>query len=170
MGECEEAIARAFREAAAEGAFLLLDEVDGLLADRGSAVHGFEVSRVNELLSAMEAHPLPFAATTNLSERLDAASARRFTFKVTFDFLTPAKARALFRHVFDREPPAALDRLATLTPGDFALVARKARRLGTLGEAEHLVALLSGECEGRRREAAPIGFVAPGPARATLRR
>ena len=81
-GGSEQNIASTFAEACDRGAFLILDEADSLLAERSGAQRSYEVSQVNELLTWMESHPLPFACTTNLMERLDAASLRRFTFKI----------------------------------------------------------------------------------------
>ena len=42
------------------------------------------------MLTWMESHPLPFCCTTNLMDRLDPASLRRFTFNVKFDYLDPS--------------------------------------------------------------------------------
>jgi transitional endoplasmic reticulum ATPase len=79
LGESERAIAAAFEEALDLGAFLILDEADSLLRDRGAARHSWEITQVNELLTHMERHPCPFACTTNAPELLDAASSRRFS-------------------------------------------------------------------------------------------
>ena len=64
----EQAIAAAFEEAADLGAFLILDEADSLLRDRGAARHSWEITQVNEMLTWMERHPFPFACTTNAPE------------------------------------------------------------------------------------------------------
>ena len=82
VGETEQRIAAAFAEARDAGAFLVFDEADSLLADRRLAHHSWEVSQVNEMLTWMESHPLPFACTTNFGEHLDPATLRRFVFKV----------------------------------------------------------------------------------------
>ena len=78
------------------------------------------------MLTWMEQHALPFACTTNLPERLDRASLRRFLVKVRFDWLTQAQARLAFQRFFGLTAPAGLDGLRTLTPADFALVRRRA--------------------------------------------
>lgn len=57
------------------------------------AHHGWEVSQVNEMLTWMERHPLPFACTASLMHRLDPASLRRFTVKAALDFLRPRRRR-----------------------------------------------------------------------------
>jgi transitional endoplasmic reticulum ATPase len=64
----------------------------------------------------MESHPLPFACSTNLGERLDRASLRRFLVKVRFDWLTAAQARLAFRRFFGLSAPAGLEALRTLVP------------------------------------------------------
>jgi transitional endoplasmic reticulum ATPase len=56
---------------------------------------------------------------------LDAASLRRFTFKLKFDYMDTAQARRLFKGYFGMEAPAALDRNAMLVPGDFANVRKQ---------------------------------------------
>ena len=78
VGGTERNIAAAFAEARDTGAFLIFDEADSLLADRRFAHRSWEVSQVNEMLTWMESHPLPFACTTNFGEHLDAATLRRF--------------------------------------------------------------------------------------------
>ena len=130
VGGTEQRIAAAFAEAREAGAFLLFDEADSLLGERADAVRSWEVSQVNEMLTWMEQHPLPFACTTNLVERLDRASLRRFLVKVRFEWLTPAQARLAFRGFFGMAPPPGLDGLTTLTPADFALVRRRAAITG----------------------------------------
>ena len=157
VGETEHRIAGAFAEARDAGAFLVFDEVDSLLGDRSHAVRSWEVSQVNEMLTWMESHPLPFACTTNLLDRVDGASLRRFLVKVRFGWLDPAQARQAFRAFFEADPPGALDGLPTLTPADFALVRRRAAVLGG-ADASALVRLLAGECEGRVGARGVVGF------------
>lgn len=157
VGETEKAIAAAFADAKRQGALLFFDEVDSLLADRGGATRGWEVSQVNELLTWMEDHPLPFAAATNHAAKLDPASARRFVFKVGMRRLDEGRARRAFAHFFGRDAPAALDRLDGLTLGDFAVVARQARFLGTLDDAA-LLDRLRRERAARPAMPQTIGF------------
>ena len=57
---------------------------------------------------------------------------------MALDYLDPDRAGAAFRCYFGLEPPAGLRDLAALTPGDFALVRRKAEILDLLGEPESL--------------------------------
>jgi hypothetical protein len=130
LGESEKAIAAAFEEAADLGAFLILDEADSLLRDRGAARHSWEITQVNEMLTWMERHPFPFACTTNAPEMLDPATARRFLFKVRFLPMDERQIAAAFFKAFGIAAPRSILKLELLTPGDFAVVARKAEVLG----------------------------------------
>lgn len=130
IGESEQAIATAFEEAADLGAFLILDEADSLLRDRGVARHSWEITQVNEMLTWMERHPFPFACTTNAPEMLDPATARRFLFKVRFLPMAEGQIAAAFFKAFGIEAPRSILKLELLTPGDLAVVARKAEVLG----------------------------------------
>ena len=132
VGGTEHNIADAFAEARDTNAFLVFDEADSLLLERASAVRSWEISQVNEMLTWMEQHALPFACTTNLPDRLDRASLRRFLVKVRFDWLTQAQARLAFQRFFGTAAPAALDGLRTLTPADFSLVRRRAAVTGRI--------------------------------------
>ena len=127
VGETEQQIAAAFAEARAEGSILVFDEADSLLADRRGAVRSWEVSQVNEMLTWMESHPLPFACTTNFGENLDPATLRRFTFKIALDYLTPDQSQAAFRTYFALEAPPEVGDLTTLTPGRFCRSPPKSR-------------------------------------------
>jgi len=159
VGGTERNIADAFAEARETNAFLVFDEADSLLLDRADAVRSWEISQVNEMLTWMEQHALPFACTTNLLDRLDRASLRRFLVKIRFDWLTPAQAQSAFERFFSMTAPPRLDGLRTLTPADFALVRRRAAITSGDG-ADDLVRLLAAECEGRISGRAPVGFTA----------
>ena len=158
VGETEQQIADAFAEARDAGAFLVFDEADSLLADRRFAERSWEVSQVNEMLTWMESHPLPFACTTNFGDYLDPATLRRFTFKVALDYLAPEQAEAAFRAYFDMEPPAGLRDLAALTPGDFAVARRKAEIMGLLDDPAALAEMLRQECEAKPGRPQVVGF------------
>ena len=136
MASSEKAIAAAFEEAADLGAFLILDEADLLLRDRGAARHSWEITQVNEMLTWMERHPLPFACTTNAPEMLDPATARRFLFKVRFLPMDEGQIAAAFFRAFGVAAPGSILKLELLTPGDFAVVARKAEILGERDPAQ----------------------------------
>ena len=59
---------------------------------------------------------------------------------------------------FALPPTDGITDLAALTPGDFAVVLRKAEILGKLGEPESLAAMLRAECEAKPDRPRPIGF------------
>ena len=158
VGETERHIADAFAEARDTGSFLVFDEADSLLADRRLAERSWEVSQVNEMLTWMECHPLPFACTTNFGQHLDPATLRRFVFKVTLDYLAPAQIAAAFRSYFALTPPAGLANLVALTLGDFAAMRRKAEILGRLQDPGALATMLRAECDAKPDRPRTIGF------------
>ena len=158
VGETEQHIRQAFAEAKDAEAILVFDEADSLLGDRRFAQRSWEVSQVNEMLTWMESHPLPFACTTNFGERLDAATLRRFTFKIRLGYLSAAQAERAFRGFFRLEPPAGLKRLDWLTPADFAVVQRRAEVLACGDDAEALARMLGEECAAKPGLAAKPGF------------
>jgi len=169
VGESEKRIAGMFREAAQEGAVLLLDEADSFLRDRRLAAHSWEVTQVNELLQQMESFAGVFICTTNLMQEVDAAALRRFTFKIRFDALSSDQRRAMFAtEVMDIPAEAlpadicrALERLQALTPGDFATVQRQERMLGERYSPEHFLAQLLREHAAKAGEQRPgMGFLA----------
>ena len=158
VGGTEQHIRQAFAEAKDAEAILVFDEADSLLGDRRYAARPWEVSQVNEMLTWMESHPLPFACTTNFGERLDAATLRRFTFKITLDFLRVEQAERAFRGHFGLEPPAELRRLDRLTPADFAVVRRRAEVMGCGDDAHALAQMLGEECAAKPGPAGRPGF------------
>ena len=158
VGETERNIADAFNEARDTEAFLVFDEADSLLADRRGAQRNWEISQVNEMLTWMESHPLPFACTTNFGENLDSASLRRFVFKATLGYLKPEATVRAFELYFGLEPPVSLAALGILTPGDFDVVCREAEILGQLDDADALTVMLRKECEAKPGRASMIGF------------
>lgn len=162
VGNTEKQIAETFEDARTAGAFLCFDEADSLLLDRRAASHSWEITQVNEMLTWMENHPLPFACTTNLPERLDPAALRRFTLQIRFDYLTIAQSDLAFRRFFGAEPPPGLRDLVSLTPGDFAVVADRAALLGIGREAISLLRMLEQECLAKPgRGQVCLGFVRP---------
>lgn len=186
LGETEQNIAQAFRQATHDGAVLLIDEVDSFLQDRRGAQRSWEVSQVNEMLTQMEAFAGVFIASTNLMGQLDQAALRRFDLNVNFDYLRPDAAQQLFdryskllfidkrkslKNSMNELQAAAnacplasvhsrLARLHRLTPGDFAAVVRQSR-LHPIESPTALVAALEKACalkDGGVRAA--IGFLA----------
>lgn len=159
VGQSEQQIASAFSEARETTAFLILDEADSLLGDRRGAQRSWEVSQVNEMLTWMESHPFPFACTTNLIDRIDPASMRRFLIKARFSYLSPTQVRAAFVRFFGIEAPAEVVRLEQLTPADFAVVSKHISLFDQSAAPKLLMDMLVAESAGRvgsRR----IGFAA----------
>ncbi|MFO1517567.1 MAG: AAA family ATPase [Lysobacterales bacterium] len=168
VGQSEKQIAEAFAQARDDNAILVIDEADGFLRDRAGAHRGWEVTQVNELLTQMEAFDGIFIASTNLVDTLDAASLRRFDFKLKFGYLTREQRRALVANACVAGEAttdvtsawAALDRLDAVTPGDVANALRQCAVTGQAPTVEVVVCLLATEqaikpeCRGRR-----IGFV-----------
>ncbi|RKX24658.1 MAG: AAA family ATPase [Candidatus Zixiibacteriota bacterium] len=158
VGKTEQKIAAAFKEAQDKESFLIFDEADSLLGDRNHARHSWEISQVNEMLTWMESHPLPFACTTNLMKRLDQASLRRFTFKVGFRALTQNQTLLAFSEFFGVSAPITANDFSDLTPGDFAVVRKKAEIIGTLDNPEELARMLKLESSVKKSPTKQIGF------------
>ena len=134
VGESEQNIARAFRQAEAERAILFFDEVDGLLQDRSGASRNWEITQVNELLQQMENFDGVMVAATNFSKNLDAAVMRRFTFKLEFGYLDDEGKRLFFERMFKtsltKDEFSELKALRNLAPGDFRTVRQEQFYLG----------------------------------------
>ena len=166
LGETEQNIARAFKQATDDGALLLIDEVDSFLQDRRNAQRSWEVSQVNELLIQMETFNGIFIASTNLMDSLDQAALRRFDLKVKFGFLKKDQAETLFlKHCeaagFQEPGPVLRNRLRSmdrLTPGDFAAVLRQ-NRFKALHGPEAMLAALEAEASLKEGAKGTIGFI-----------
>jgi SpoVK/Ycf46/Vps4 family AAA+-type ATPase len=150
VGQSERNIADAFLEARDANTFLVFDEADSLLMDRRDAVRSWEVTQVNEMLTWMEDHPLPVCFTTNLMDRIDAASLRRFTFDVRFAYLerrSLARAWQVFFGLAD-VPPDGL-RFENLTPGDFAKARKQCEVLGVAADVARVIEILDDISRGK---------------------
>jgi transitional endoplasmic reticulum ATPase len=172
VGDSEKNIAAMFQEAQNQGAILLLDEADSLLGDRHDAHHSWEISQVNEMLTQMERFEGIFICTTNLMERLDTASLRRFDFKIQFHYLTVSQRWDLFIQELKRLDGCLPDnqqevdrlqqqmkRLTQLTPGDFSVVSRRQTILGDTMTPQRMIEELSEECKAKGEKLNSIGFV-----------
>ena len=157
VGETEAAIAAAFAEARRRGAVLLFDEADSLLFDRATACNSWEVGQVNELLTWLDRHPLPVVAATNHGWRLDPATLRRFVFKLDLQPLGSIRAALAFERFFGTAAPASLAALPSLTPGDFAVVARQLRH-SPEADVDAIVARLEHEVDAKPGAQSRIGF------------
>lgn len=160
VGETEMALAGYFAQAKAERSFLIFDEIDSLAFNRNNSTRSWEVSHTNTLLELLQDHDLPMACCTNAeasNDRLDPALLRRFTFKITYAYLSREVAQNLFTHIFGLAAPRELDRLGVLAPGDFAVVAKKAAILG-VNDPHELCAMLEAECAIKGEQRRDIGF------------
>jgi hypothetical protein len=63
-----------------------------------------------------------------------------------------------FTYFFNVDPPCGLAALSLLTPGDFALVKRKASIMGMLENGPGLLEMLKQECAAKPDYQKPIGF------------
>lgn len=169
VGGSEKNIANMFREAESEGAILFLDEADSLLRNREKASRSWEVSQVNELLQQIERFNGIFICATNLFADLDAAALRRFTFKISFKAMTPKQRERMFVQEsllgdgtkLDDNSRSRLHRLDSLVPGDFAVVKRQSRMLGTIPKPDDFLAELEAECRMKsNKHSRTIGFMA----------
>jgi len=126
VGETEKRLKQVFAEAQAKREILFLDEIDSFLQDRKNAEHQWEVTEVNELLQQMESFNGVLIGATNLADSLDSAVLRRFTFKLTFDYLTDYGKEVFFERYFKTQltddERAWLYAIGYLTPGDFRTV------------------------------------------------
>lgn len=160
VGESEKRIAEAFEDAREAGAFLVFDEADSFLLDRQNAFRSWEITQVNEMLTWMEDHPLPVCFTTNLMERIDTASLRRFTFHVRYDFMDRTALNYAYQLFFAMsEVPGQGLALTNLTPGDFAQVRKQADVLGIRSKPEAIVKLLTDVSRAKPGSSGPLGFV-----------
>ena len=127
VGESEEKIKYAFREAEESGSILFIDEIDGLLRSRGMAKNSWEVTQVNELLYQMENFKGVLVCATNFKKNLDPATIRRFLLKVKFDYLDEDGKVIFYKKMLaklangklTRSEIAQLKSIKDLTPGDF---------------------------------------------------
>lgn len=145
VGNTEKNIANAFKQASEQNAVLVFDEIDSFLQDRGDAVRKWEITQVNEMLVQMESFDGVFIATTNLMDRLDRASIRRFDMKIEFGYMDGAQAAKLLQKEceslgisVDKAAKNSVAKIKFLTPGDFAAVARSAKFSPILGVGEFI--------------------------------
>ena len=166
VGVAEQNIARMFERALGDGAVLLLDEADSLLRERQGAMHSWEVTQVNEMLTQMECFRGIFIASTNLMDRMDEASMRRFDARIRLGYLGAAQAWTMFVELtkqtgvhLDSALQPDIHAMTMLTPGDFAGVLRQCR-LQPPADGKALVERLRAACAVKRGAVHnPIGFL-----------
>jgi SpoVK/Ycf46/Vps4 family AAA+-type ATPase len=160
VGQSERNIAAAFEEAREASALLVFDEADSLLWDRRDAQRSWEASQVNEMLTWMEEHPLPVCFTTNLMDRIDQASLRRFTFAVQFGYLDRSALERAWHVFFGLDPaPASGLTFTNLAPGDFAKARKQAEVLGILGRTAEIVDLVAEISRTKPGTSGSLGFM-----------
>lgn len=169
LGETEIQLKGMFEEAMDEEALLLLDEADSFLTDRGRAQRTWEVTQVNELLTQIERYKGHFIATTNAFDVLDPASLRRFDLKVRFDPLIPEQRLRLLEALLkslglslqdaSNDLHASLDSLGQLTPGDYAVVARRLATSVHDVDASTVIDALREEHQLKKPPSRPAGFI-----------
>jgi SpoVK/Ycf46/Vps4 family AAA+-type ATPase len=164
VGGTEANIAQAFRQAEQESALLLIDEVDSFLQDRRGAQRSWEVTEVNEMLTQIESFPGVLVASTNLMDGLDQAALRRFDYKVRLDYLRSAQAAAMLERycaswgiALCAEEAERLKPLR-LTPGDYAVLARR-HRLAPYRDADAMIEDLRAEAALRQPASRGMGFL-----------
>lgn len=108
---------------------LIFDEADSFLNSRVNAEKSWEISQVNKMLTQMENYEYPFVCTTNLIDRIDGASLRRFMFKLKFNFLTREQIKIAFKHFFKINANEEIINIKGLTTSDMNNVMHKAQFL-----------------------------------------
>ena len=154
VGGTEQNIAQAFEQAKADNALLVLYEVDTFLFSREGASRSWERSQVNEMLTQIERFEGLMVVSTNLIEVLDPAALRRFDLKLKFDYLTlpqrldfaKQQAEILGLPLLSEEDLGQIESLNLLTPGDFAVVARR-HQFSPFQKVQDWLGALQGECE-----------------------
>lgn len=167
VGETEKRIAAAFARAREEHALLQFDEVDTFLQDRSQAIRHWETTQVNQMLTELEAYEGVFIATTNMVDKLDKASLRRFDMTIEFGPLKPEVAHQMFLRTCqelglgdsDTVSCSQLVALGALTPGDFEQLKRRSRLLPPASSAQVLQALSVAIGQKNAIIHRPIGFM-----------
>jgi len=127
VGEGEKQLTEAFAEAEAEGAILLIDEIDSVAGNRQNADKNYQKTFTNQLLTELDDFKGIFLATSNNMEGLDSAVLRRLFLKVKFDFLDEDQVEKAFKLYFPKLKRSKLGFIKYLTPGDFKAVREACR-------------------------------------------
>ena len=128
VGQTENNIRNAFKEAKEQKAILLFDEADSFLFDRKYSQQNYQVTSVNEVLTQMEDHPYPFIMTTNLKDKIDNAALRRFIFKIKYEYMKSENIQSGVKTYFGKEfklNKEQLTQLKYITSGDFKVAKAK---------------------------------------------
>lgn len=163
VGDSEKNVAELFQQAHKDKQILLLDEVDSLLTSRDRLHNQHELQLVSELLTQLESFTQPLFAATNFDQSLDRAVLRRFDFKLECDYLTAEQAITLYKRVLSVKTLSADERdrltaLKYLTPGDFAILARRLNFDTSSNPRQSALLLLKDENQ-RKQPSSGIGFI-----------
>lgn len=110
IGETEKNLQRIFDEASRNRCVLLFDEADALFSRRMSVERSIDRHanmEVGLLLQLVENHRGLVLLTTNLKDSIDPAFARRFAYKLTFEFPDPEVRERVWRVLLPNEQLAA---------------------------------------------------------------
>ena len=151
VGGTEQNIRKVFREAESSGSVLMIDEAEGLFADRGGAQRNWEVTQANELLQQVEGFRGVLVIATNHSERMDPAFTRRFIFRVHLERPDADTRFELWKHWQSHLAVQEADlRLLSvryeLSGGEIRNIAVRA-----LARGESSLAVLEAECQSELR-------------------
>lgn len=166
VGENEQNIAQAFKQADHSKSILLIDEIDTFLQNRVETTEEWKIDLVNEMLAQMEAFQGIFFVTTNLMKHLDQAALRRFDLKVKFDYLNSQQAWKLLERCCAQLKLAkpspklkvAIRNLTILTPGDFSIIMRR-HQFCPIKTPMKFISALEAECALKENEKTPVGFI-----------
>lgn len=112
IGETEENLEKAFKEAQVAGAILLFDEADAIFTKRvdvGTATDRYSNMEVNLLLQELERFEGIVILTTNLDAAIDDAFDRRLNYKLDFPFPTAELRRRIWSRHLPPKAPIDLD-------------------------------------------------------------
>ena len=165
VGESERKIAELFQRAHTEEQVILLDEVDSLLSAREGLNAQHELQFVNEFLTQIECFTQPLFAATNFATKLDKAVLRRFDFKLDCQYLTSVQVLELYKQVtrvkrLSESESETLLQLKYLTPGDFAILARRTKFRPNASIRDFAINLLADENQRKQAKPQP-GFIRP---------
>jgi transitional endoplasmic reticulum ATPase len=165
VGESEQNVAELFHRAHVDEKIILLDEVDSLLVSRDTLSAHHDMQLVNEFLTQIECFTQPLFAATNFESKLDKAVLRRFDFKLECDYLTPEQVCQLYKQVLainkiTIEEAHQLRQLHHLTPGDFAILARRQVFRPAQNHRLSAITLLAEENQ-RKQPKTQMGFIRP---------
>ena len=166
VGQTERNMVQLFRDAKANGAVLLLDEADALLAERGGPQSNAHDDRtVNVLLQLIERHDGLVLLTTNLPDKLDNALTRRLSYHIEFPFPRAQERAGIWRILLPEAVPmdagVDLDALAQ----EFAIsgghiknaVFKAAFRAASQDQPVTQALLREAACEEQQAQQGPMG-------------